>query len=307
MKDSRKAYIFAISAVMFWSTVATAFKLALRSVNFIQLLFWSSFFSALGLLIVILIQKKMTLLMDFKKRDFVHSAGMGLLNPFLYYIILFKAYDILPAQEAQTLNYTWPLTLVILSIIILKQKIKTRDLIAVIISFIGVIIIGTRGEIAAMKLSNPLGVSLAVGSSVIWALYWIFNMKEERDGVVKLFLNFVFGTLFSIFVVIFTGNSEIHLDSSIIILVYIGLFEMGITFVLWLNALKMASTTAKVGNLIYLSPFISLVLIHFILKEDIFASTLIGLVFIVGGIILQRYKAKNNEGEKKEKSIPSEI
>ena len=33
----------------------------------------------------------------------------GFLNPFLYYIILFKAYSLLPAQEALSLNYTWPL------------------------------------------------------------------------------------------------------------------------------------------------------------------------------------------------------
>jgi drug/metabolite transporter (DMT)-like permease len=64
---------------------------------------------------------------------------------------------------------------------------------------------------------------------------------------------------------------------------------MGITFILWLMALKLSSTTAKVSNLIYLSPFISLILIHFFVGEVILISTVIGLAFIVGGIVLQQY------------------
>jgi len=30
---------------------------------------------------------------------------LGILNPFLQYIILFKAYELLPVQEAQTINF----------------------------------------------------------------------------------------------------------------------------------------------------------------------------------------------------------
>jgi drug/metabolite transporter (DMT)-like permease len=64
---------------------------------------------------------------------------------------------------------------------------------------------------------------------------------------------------------------------------------MGVTFTLWMMALKLSSTTAKVSNLIYLSPFISLILIHFFVGEVILLSTIIGLGLIVGGIVLQQY------------------
>ena len=74
--------------------------------------------------------------------------------------------------------------------------------------------------------------------------------------------------------------------------IYIGIFEMGITFVLWLNALKYSATTAKVSNLIYLSPFISLIFIHFTVGETITAYTLSGLTLIVVGILLQQYLRK---------------
>jgi len=69
---------------------------------------------------------------------------------------------------------------------------------------------------------------------------------------------------------------------------YVGLCEMGITFLVWLKALRLSKTTAHVANLIYLVPFFALVLISLIVGEKILFSTVIGLVFIIGGIVLQR-------------------
>ena len=41
------------------------------------------------------------------RRDWQQSLLPGLLNPCLYYLVLFKAYELLPAQQAQALNYSW--------------------------------------------------------------------------------------------------------------------------------------------------------------------------------------------------------
>ena len=61
---------------------------------------------------------------------------------------------------------------------------------------------------------------------------------------------------------------------------------MGLTFVLWISALRLSRNTAQVSGLIFLAPFLSLVWIHQVLGEAIHPSTLVGLVLIVGGIIL---------------------
>jgi drug/metabolite transporter (DMT)-like permease len=63
---------------------------------------------------------------------------------------------------------------------------------------------------------------------------------------------------------------------------------MGLTFLFWSKALKLSETTAKISNLIFLSPFLSLIFINTILNEAILASTFIGLIFIISGILLQR-------------------
>ena len=76
---------------------------------------------------------------------------------------------------------------------------------------------------------------------------------------------------------------------------------MGITFVLWLKALQLSKTTAQVSNFIYLVPFFSLFVIHLTVGETIYPSTIIGLVFIIGGIILQQYVSRDREKTNKER------
>jgi len=291
MKNQKLAYIYALIAVLFWSTAASAFKLTLRYTDVFGLLLYSSITSLAALFIVLLVQGEIALLLACSKRDVIRSFCVGLLNPFLYYIVLFKAYSLLPAQQAMTLNYTWPVMLVILSIPMLKQKITARSIAAVTISFTGVIVIATQGSFTSLRFSSPAGVVLAAGSSVIWALFWIFNVQDRRDEVVKLFLNFTSGTVFILIAsLLFSGITAPTLPAACG-MVYIGLFEMGITFVLWLTALRLSKTTAQVSNLVYLSPFLSLFFIHAVVGETIAVSTIAGLALIMSGIMLQRMES----------------
>lgn len=288
MKNQRLAYIYAIIVVLLWSTVASAFKITLRYLDFLNLVFFASIVSIFALFLVLCFQRKLNLFKKYKKNDYIRSALLGFLNPFLYYIILFKAYSILPAQEALSLNYLWAITLTLLSIPILKQKISFMSIFAIFISFIGVIVIATHGNILSLKFTNPIGVSLALSSTIVWSLFWIYNVKDERDDVAKLFLNFLFGFIFILITLLFTRKLSIPSINGLLGASYAGIFEMGITFILWLKALSLSKTTAKVSNIIYLSPFISLVIIRFAVGEEILTSTLIGLLLIVTGILLQR-------------------
>ena len=189
MTQQSKAYLYALSAIFFWSTMSSAFKITLRFTDYTWLSLYASSFSLIILFVILVFQKKLKLLKTLNVKDFKSSAILGLLNPFLYYFILFKAYTLLKAQEAGTLNYIWPIVLVLFSIPLLKQKISYKSIIAILISFFGIIIISTEGHVLTLEFSNILGVGLATGSAVFWALYWIFNLKDQRDEIVKLFIN----------------------------------------------------------------------------------------------------------------------
>lgn len=287
MTDQKKAYIFALLTVGIWSTVASAFKISLRYLDHVQLLFYSCLSSTLvlGILSVYFFGPGFWKKISFE--NIKSSFMLGFLNPFLYYLVLFKAYDLLPAQEAQPLNYTWGITLALLSIPLLKQKINKMQILAIIISYSGTLVISTRGNILGLEFSSPTGVVLALGSTIIWSLYWIYNTKDSLEPVLKLFLNFSTGliyiTIFLPFVTTFYFEDIRGLYGA----VYVGVFEMGVTFVFWLMALRLSRTTAQISNLIYLSPFLSLIFIYFLVGETIMVSTVLGLILIMAGLIIQ--------------------
>ncbi len=286
------AYAYAAVAVLFWATSASAFNLSLRHVGVLPLLFCATVTSTAIFFVYLAVSGKWRFLRAFTKRDYLWSAGLGLLNPFLYYLILFKAYSLLPAQEAQPINFVWPLTLVLLSIPLLGQHIRLASILAILLSFSGVVVIATHPSRAAdildFRFSSRPGVLLALGSTVIWALFWIYNTRDRHDAAVRLAVNFLFASGYILLTVLLFGRIEIAHWKGLLGGVYVGAFEMGITFLCWLKALKSAKTTAHVVNLIYLVPFLSLVVIRLVVGEDIFPSTIVGLVLIVAGIVLQK-------------------
>jgi drug/metabolite transporter (DMT)-like permease len=294
MDKSRLSYIYALLAVLFWATVPTAFKISLGELDILPMLTIASITSALVLLIVVLASKKLHLLRDLTIKELLNSAILGFINPFLYYLILLKAYQLLPAQVAQPLNMIWPIILVFLSVPVLHQKIERKSFIALLISFAGVYIISSQGKLFASGHANPAGVILATGSSVFWAFYFILNVRDKRDEGIKLLLNFIFGSLYLILTVFISGQWHVSISlKGAAASVYIGMFEMGITFFFWLKALQLARTTAKVSNLVYLAPFLSLFLVHYILHEPVYYTTPIGLILIISGIFVQNSRSKS--------------
>ncbi len=286
-KSQFKAYLFAASAVLLWSTVATAFKLTLRTIGFVEMLFWASLFSTLILFIMVYIRMGKTVFSQLTVPSLLRSALMGALNPFLYYLVLFRAYSLLPAQIAQPLNYTWPIALVVLSAVFLRKKLTLRELASLTVSFSGVVVVSMARRVSNMDISVE-GIVLAILSAFIWSAYWILNLKDEREAGVKLFSNFLMGSVF-VAVVAFLFTSPLSVPmAGIAGSFYIGAFEMGITFFVWLKALELAERQPPVANLIYLSPFLSLIFIHTVLGERILPTTILGLLLIVAGIIMQK-------------------
>jgi drug/metabolite transporter (DMT)-like permease len=292
MSSNKKAYLFAGLAVFFWSTVATSFKIALREYDFIQLIFYVSAVTVILLFFVLLFQKKLHLVFVQTQKQWVYSLLMGAFNPLLYYLVLFKAYSLLPAQVAQPLNMIWPITLALLSVPLLNQKISWISVGALLVSFIGVFFVSSQGGIEGFENTNFTGVALAVGSSVLWSLYWIFNVLDKRDEIIKLFLNFAIGLIYLAPVVYFFSDFKIHLGESLAAVIFSGIFEVGITYVLWLKAMNYTSNNAKIGNLVFFAPFLSLIFIHLILKETIYMTTFIGLIFIIAGVLVQQLDRK---------------
>ena len=292
MTNERQATLFGLSAVLLWSTIATAFKLSLKHLSPIELLLFAGSFSTLLLGVILVAQGKLKQIFQCSRGEILLSLGLGFLNPFLYYLVLLEAYDLLPAQQAQPLNYTWAITLSLLSVPLLKQKVSWQQWLALIISYCGVLVISTEGKPFSLEFTDPFGVLLALGSTVIWALYWIFNTRDKRDPVVGLFINFLCSFPIVLGYYLLTCELRWPAFEGLLGAAYVGTFEMGACFVLWLMALKKTANTARISNLIFISPFLSLIFISLLVGETILPATLFGLVLIIAGLLCQQLGKK---------------
>ncbi|MDA0824906.1 MAG: DMT family transporter [Proteobacteria bacterium] len=188
--NERQATVFALAAVLCWSTVATAFKLGLDVLTPRQLLFQACVFSSAVFVLANSLFGQWRI-----DRTLVRQAALlGLLNPLLYYQILFAAYDRLPAQLAQSVNYTWAIALAILALPILGQRPSSRTLFGIVVSYTGVLII-TLGLGASEDLAwNWQGLVYAFSSTVVWALYWILSTRVRVQPVALMAWSFLFAT-----------------------------------------------------------------------------------------------------------------
>lgn len=290
LSQQGKAYAFGIAAVLCWSTVATAFKLSLQHLTPAQLLLYASISSWLFLAIILLVKGRFQAALRAPWSTYKYALFFGAINPFIYYLVLFQAYELLPAQEAQILNYSWALTLTLMAIPLLGHKLKLQEGIAALVCYSGVLVIATRGDVLGLEFSNLEGVAWALASTILWALYWILNTRQQGDALTSLFLNFTCALPMITFYCAVTGELTAVPWQGIAGAVYVGLFEMGLSFIFWLTAMRLTNSTASIANLIFISPILSLVIISVLLDEPILTSTLIGLVLILSGLAIQKIK-----------------
>ncbi|HEY8568454.1 DMT family transporter [Microbulbifer sp.] len=287
-QGNRRATLLALAAVLCWSTVASAFKLSLQYLSPLQLVSIASVVSALFMFGAICWQRRLPELSTSWRANYKWYLALGFCNPFLYYLILFNAYALLPAQQAQPLNYTWGVVLALLSVPLLKQKLRRQDLLAGLVCYTGVLVIATRGDVFALQFDQPFGVALALFSTVIWSCYWLLNTRIGGNAAVNLLLTFCCGLPWLMLAIWWQGGWQWPPLAGWLGAIYVGLFEMGIAFLLWQGALMSCDNTARISNFIYLSPPLSLVLIALLVGEKIHIATVAGLGLILLGVAIQQ-------------------
>lgn len=288
MDDSRQAWLFAAITVALWSTVATAFELGLRVLSPAALLAGANLVAVLALALITTVRGDLGRALLLPAREHGRALGMGLLNPALYYLVLFEAYDRLPGQVAQPLNYTWAITLSLLAVPFLGQRIGRGELSAMLVAWAGVAVIASGGDLSGTRAADPLGVTLALASTLIWSAYWLLATRDPREPVGALLLNFTYALPFTMLIAVMVPGRFVPGALAFGAMLWVGLAEMAISFVLWLLAMQRARSTAAISSLIFLSPFLSLLLLAWVAGETIRPATPVGLCLIVVGIMLQR-------------------
>lgn len=286
-KDSRKAYLFVSVAIVLWASTAAVGKLLLRDLDALQAIFFMLLFASVALTIVVLAQGKRSVIKRYSFRDFAVFAGMGFLGVFGYHAFLFAGLAYAPAQEAFILNYTWPLWVVVFSVLILKRRFTWRSAAAIALSFLGVVVVATKGAFA-LSFTSLTGDLFALAGAVCYGLFSVLGVRLRYDSAVSMASYYIFGTLYAIPAVLLFSSMPSVSPLQIAGLVWLGVLTCGVAFLVWFLALKHGDA-AKMANIVFLTPFLSLVYIHFLLGEAILFSSLVGLMLIVAGIAIQSF------------------
>lgn len=294
MTSNNKSILLASVAVLSWSTVATAFKVALSYLTHFEMLLVASFTSLAIFAVVLTVQRRWGAVKSLPRQTWGYFALLGLLNPVAYYLVLFKSYDLLPAQVAQPVNYFWPIFLLVLLALFAKQRIPAKKYVGMFISLGGLVLISAGGGQMGKLEIAPFGLFLGLMSAVLWATYWMVNNKNSHkaDATIACFMSFLFGSVYLAIGALFVGVN-LHTLPGILSGMYVGAFEMGIPFICFGLAIRTTSNPALVNQLCYLSPFLSLFFVSTILGEQIVPTTYIGLSLIVAGIVFNEYFAKS--------------
>ena len=296
-RSNQESLLFGLMAVGLWSTMATAFKWALLYTTPMQLITVATTVSWLFFAMRLAVSGSLRSVMEVPRTIRWRCLILGLLNPGLYYWILFQAYDLLPAQDAMAINYTWGLTLPLIASLFSKIVPTRSEIGLALLSYLGILIIVTDGDLSAFEFTAPLGVLLALLSTVIWGLSWVLNSRfvdtHQLNPEVTLFLNFTAATPILWLLTTLSDGVIALTSASILSGLYVGLLEMGIAFVLWMNALRLTNNPIRVSSLIFLAPPLSLVLITTVLGEPISQSTLLGLVVILLGLAGQQFVSQS--------------
>lgn len=285
MKEPRKALVLGSTAVLMWSTVATAFKIALAQMTPYTMLTVAATTALLLFALWLTLNRGWKGVARLTPDLWRRYAALGLLMPVTYYLMLFRSYDLLPAQIAQPVNYTWPIILALLLRLFRQTPIPAWKFIGMAVSLGGVVVISMGGSDSGLSFS-PLGLILTLGSACLWGLYWLLTdeLKSRVDETVTLFMTFLFGTAYLwaghlIWPMQAVGPSALGAG------VYIGLCEMGIPFICFGLAIRKTDNPALINQMCYLAPFLSLFIVSRILHEPILTSTYIGLGLIIAGLL----------------------
>ena len=285
MINMKKAYMLAGVAILCWSTVATVAKLMLHSINNFQLLWISSLFAGIFLLGVNIFTGKIKKLKEYKLKDIATSILIGLPSTFFYYALYYGGTALMPASQAFIINYMWPIMSVVFACIILKEKLTLRKAIAILISFVGVGIVA-GGELLSLNTSVLLGAALCLMGAVSYGVFTALNQKSDYDNRITMMLSY-FAT-FIITTVINGASGNLFIPDLVqtVGFAWNGMFTMAVANTVWVFALK-AGDTAKISNLAYITPFLSLVWTFIVLGEVPGWYSIVGLVVIVFGIFVQ--------------------
>ncbi len=287
--NTYKSALKPLTSVVIWGGSFIATKFLLDYLEPLLIIFVRQILAVLFLSIIALKQKKSFAI---NLHDHSYIFILALIATFHLWIQLNGLKHTTASNTGWIIGIT-PVFMTLLGIIFFKEKITFTQLIGILISFTGLILLISKGDISSIDFITNKGDFLILASSFTWSVYSFVNKKISVHYSPLMTILYLF-LMMSIILLPFTINSEninslFHLSiSGWYSLIFLGIFCSGLAYVLWAQAMS-EMESSKVGAFLYIEPFVTVFTAWIFLKEEItFLTMFSGIIIIVGVILVNR-------------------
>jgi len=288
LNKDKLSLILIITFLLFvWSTAYTAIQVSLQSFTPESLALLRFFIASIILFIYVLFKKISS--PDIK--DVPLLVLCGLLGISLYHITLNWGQKFITAGSASMILDSYPVFVAILSSFILKESINFVKWSGIIVSFLGIILIGI-GEGAGVVISP--GILLVLISVISLSLFDVIQKKLlKKYTPLELTSYFIWiGTFFLMF---FSGSllNDLKTASALSIssVIYLGIFPGAISYLVWSKLLSKHSIT-NISTVFYIVPLFAILIAFVCLGEIPSSISIIGGLIALSGVFVVSYADK---------------
>jgi drug/metabolite transporter (DMT)-like permease len=278
-----------------WSMVPVVARYGQTSLDNHQFLFWSSLVSFLGLFLLTWIRGEIKLVAAFSLKEWAWIAWLGFLGSYVYYLFLYLGYAQAAGMEVLVFQYTWPLFIALFSLLILREKLTLRKSLALLLGFVGVLLVVTGGDFASVNLSNPGVIVLVALGAASFALFSVLSKFIHRSPMPVVTLYFLTATLASLVSMLIFSDFALPARSEIPSIALNGLLVNGYSYIFWQIALNL-SEASYLAPFTFITPILSAVLLVVFLGEPFLPVYALALICIIGGGLL------NSLGKKQQRT-----
>jgi len=285
--SSRRVWTYMAALVLIWGLTATVEAVSLRSLSPLQFTMWSTVFGAVGVLFLCSVERTLGNLFSYSAAEHARLFILAMLGYTGYFVLKYTAYVTSPVPQANVLQYTFTIFVVILAVPFLKQPLTLWKAIGVAVGFAGAAVVMTSGTMVRFEAAYLPGYCAALSAGFSFAL---FSVMFERTGFRRIFPLFYFhaysaGVLFLVLV----ARGEFALPGGMAGVsgaIYSGFVSNVLGMHFWLTAQNISDDVSVLTGVLYLVPFVSLVCFRFFLDLPIPRHTYMGLSLIVGGMMI---------------------
>ena len=291
------AYIFLFLTVTFWAGNFVVGKFAsIYEVPPFSLNFYRWFFAWLILApftIPEILKHKEYIKQNYKLFLILGVTSITVFNSIVYYSLNFTQ-----VISGVLMISTIPVMIMLFSSILKIERTNIFQIIGVIFSFAGVIVIITKANLEILKnLDFNKGDITMVIAMFSWALYstLLKGKKYELTQISLLQVVITFGLIFliPIYFIEYKMGYRIILDQNFyMILFYVVLFPGLISFIFWIKGVSLIGAN-RAGVFLHMMPVLSAIMAMIIFNEKFMFYHMLGAIFILTGILLSNRKIKN--------------